>query len=62
LKFEAGMFGTRKLSGVSMPVAAANGIEFAYDDRGRPTDPAILLIMGLGNANDRLAGCRFATT
>lgn len=31
-----------------MPVAAANGIEIAYDDRGRSTDPVILLIMGLG--------------
>ena len=31
-----------------MPVTSANGIEIAYDDRGNPTDPAILLIMGLG--------------
>jgi len=31
-----------------MPVTSANGIELAYDDRGRRTDPAILLIMGLG--------------
>src|SRR6476469_1582285 len=31
-----------------MPVTSANVIEIAYDDRGSPTDPAILLIMGLG--------------
>ena len=31
-----------------MPVASANGIEIAYDDRGSRRDPAILLIMGLG--------------
>ncbi len=31
-----------------MPVVLANGIEIAYDDRGSRTDPAILLIMGLG--------------
>ena len=31
-----------------MPVILANGIEIAYDDRGSQTDPAILLIMGLG--------------
>src|SRR6476620_7428962 len=31
-----------------MPVIPANGIEIAYDDRGSQTDPAILLIMGLG--------------
>ncbi len=31
-----------------MPVTSANGIEIAYDDRGNPADPAILLIMGLG--------------
>jgi pimeloyl-ACP methyl ester carboxylesterase len=31
-----------------MPVISANGIEIAYDDRGSRTDPAILLIMGLG--------------
>jgi len=30
-----------------MPVISANGIEIAYDDRGKPDDPAILLIMGL---------------
>src|SRR6266513_3014018 len=34
--------------GVTMPVILANGIEIAYDDRGSQTDPAILLIMGLG--------------
>jgi pimeloyl-ACP methyl ester carboxylesterase len=31
-----------------MPVISANGIQIAYDDRGSRTDPAILLIMGLG--------------
>ncbi len=31
-----------------MPVILANGIEIAYDDRGSQTNPAILLIMGLG--------------
>jgi pimeloyl-ACP methyl ester carboxylesterase len=31
-----------------MPVIPANGIEIAYDDRGSQSDPAILLIMGLG--------------
>src|SRR5260370_38141297 len=31
-----------------MPAVSANGIEIAYDDRGSQTDPAILLIMGLG--------------
>src|SRR5712672_120929 len=31
-----------------MPAVSANGIEIAYDDRGSRTDPAILLIMGLG--------------
>jgi len=31
-----------------MTIASANGIDIAYDDRGRLTDPAILLIMGLG--------------
>jgi pimeloyl-ACP methyl ester carboxylesterase len=30
-----------------MPVVSANGIEIAYDDRGDPNDPVILLIMGL---------------
>jgi pimeloyl-ACP methyl ester carboxylesterase len=30
-----------------MPVTSANGIEIAYDDRGKRDDPAILLIMGL---------------
>ena len=30
-----------------MPVVSANGIEIAYDDRGGPNDPVILLIMGL---------------
>ena len=31
-----------------MPVILANGMEIAYDDRGSQSDPAILLIMGLG--------------
>jgi pimeloyl-ACP methyl ester carboxylesterase len=30
-----------------MPVISANGIEIAYDERGRLDDPAIVLIMGL---------------
>jgi len=31
-----------------MPRARANGIEIEYDTFGKPTDPALLLIMGLG--------------
>jgi pimeloyl-ACP methyl ester carboxylesterase len=31
-----------------MAVVSANGIEIAYDERGKPNNPAILLIMGLG--------------
>jgi pimeloyl-ACP methyl ester carboxylesterase len=31
-----------------MPRAAANGIELEYDTFGSPTDPALLLVMGLG--------------
>jgi pimeloyl-ACP methyl ester carboxylesterase len=30
-----------------MPKASANGIEVEYDTTGDPTDPALLLIMGL---------------
>ncbi len=30
-----------------MPRTAANGIEIEYDERGRPDDPPVLLIMGL---------------
>ena len=31
-----------------MPTTTANGITIAYEDHGRPDDPPILLIMGLG--------------
>ncbi|HKA04257.1 MAG TPA: alpha/beta hydrolase [Acidimicrobiales bacterium] len=31
-----------------MPRAAANGIELEYETFGSPTDPALLLVMGLG--------------
>ncbi len=31
-----------------MPLAHANGIEIAYETRGSPSDPALLLVMGLG--------------
>ena len=31
-----------------MPVAAANGIDIAYDEVGDPEAPAVLLVMGLG--------------
>lgn len=31
-----------------MPTTTANGIAIHYEDHGRPTDPAILLIMGFG--------------
>jgi len=31
-----------------MPRATANGIDLEYDEHGRPGDPVILLIMGLG--------------
>lgn len=31
-----------------MAVVSANGIEIAYDERGKPDNPAIVLIMGLG--------------
>jgi pimeloyl-ACP methyl ester carboxylesterase len=31
-----------------VPVAPANGIEIAYETFGKPEDPALLLVMGLG--------------
>lgn len=31
-----------------MPAIAANGLTFEYDERGRPGDPVVLLVMGLG--------------
>lgn len=31
-----------------MPQITANGLSIEYDERGNPSDPAILLIMGLG--------------
>jgi pimeloyl-ACP methyl ester carboxylesterase len=31
-----------------MPRVRANGIEIEYDEFGRPSDPALLLVMGLG--------------
>ena len=33
----------------AMPTAASNGIEICYDTFGDPTDPTILLVMGLGS-------------
>ncbi|MBR1232824.1 alpha/beta fold hydrolase [Bradyrhizobium sp. AUGA SZCCT0182] len=47
MRFEPGIFDARKLSGLSMPVTSANGIEIAYDDRGNRSDPAVVLVMGL---------------
>ena len=31
-----------------MPTASANGLQLAYETFGQPSDPAMLLIMGLG--------------
>ena len=31
-----------------MPTASSNNIDIAYDDYGRPGDPALLMVMGLG--------------
>jgi pimeloyl-ACP methyl ester carboxylesterase len=33
----------------AMPTAKANGIEIAYETFGDPTDPTVLLVMGLGS-------------
>lgn len=33
----------------AMPTAPANGIEIAYETQGDPSDPTILLVMGLGS-------------
>lgn len=50
-----------------MPIVKANNIELFYDEFGKPTDPVILLIMGLGTQMiawpealcERLAGAGF---